>query len=114
MVFSLIFKLLPDVKLQIRNVWPGGLFTAILFIIGKYLIGIYITSSDLGSAYGASGSLVIFLFWVYYSSIIVLFGAKFTYEYTLLLDNTLKSEEAAIFVEEKKIANNKVDISHHS
>ena len=110
-VFTLIFRILPDVKTKWSNVWTGGIFTAIFFLIGKLLIGYYITSTDLGGAYGASGSLVVFLFWVYYSSVLVLFGAKFTYEYTLSNDEKLKSAEYSVFIKENIIAKDELDIS---
>jgi membrane protein len=78
-VMALLFKLLPDVKIKWRNVWIGAIVTALLFILGKYLIGLYIGNSTIASAYGAAGSLVLLLLWVYYSSIILLLGAEFTY-----------------------------------
>ena len=77
-LFALIFKYLPDMKISWRHVLTGGLFTAVLFAIGKYLIGIYLGKSAIGSAYGAAGSLIVLLAWVYYSSIIVFMGAEFT------------------------------------
>ena len=104
-VFTLIFKTLPDVKTKWKNVWVGGFFTSVLFLIGKSLIGYYLSSSDIGSAYGASGSLVVFLFWVYYSSIIILFGCKFTYEYTIANQKKITAYDSAIFVQEEMISN---------
>jgi membrane protein len=77
-LFTMIFKFLPDVKIAWRDVWLGGLITALLFTLGKWLIGIYIGRSSLASIYGAMGSLVIVLVWVYYSAQILLFGAQFT------------------------------------
>jgi membrane protein len=77
-LFTIIFKFLPDVKIAWRDVWLGGFLTAILFEIGKYLIGFYIAKSTLASVYGGMGSLIIVLLWVYYSSQIVFFGAQFT------------------------------------
>jgi membrane protein len=77
-LFTMIFKFLPDVKIAWRDVWLGGLLTALLFTLGKWLIGIYIGRSSLASIYGAMGSLVIVLVWVYYSAQILLFGAQFT------------------------------------
>ena len=77
-LFALIFKFLPDVKLAWRDVWLGGFITAILFQIGKYLIGLYIAKSTLASVYGGTGSLIIVLLWVYYSAQILFFGAHFT------------------------------------
>jgi membrane protein len=80
-LFTMIFKFLPDVKIAWRNVWLGGFITAILFNVGKILIGIYIGRSSITSVYGAMGSLVIVLVWVYYSAQILFFGAEFTRVY---------------------------------
>ncbi len=77
-MFALIYKYLPDAKLSWKDAFTGGVITAILFLIGKSLIGLYIGKSALGSAYGAAGSLIVFLSWVYYSSIIVFAGAELT------------------------------------
>lgn len=77
-LFALIFKYLPDVIIHWRDVWIGSLVTALLFTIGKFLIGLYLGSSSITSSYGAAGSLVILLLWVYYSSQILYFGAEFT------------------------------------
>jgi membrane protein len=80
-IFGMIFKVLPDASIRWRDVWVGALVTALLFTGGKYLIGLYLGNSSFNSAYGAAGSLVIILVWVYYSTIIVLFGAELTYVY---------------------------------
>jgi membrane protein len=77
-MFAAVFKFLPDVKLQWRDVLTGGLFTAALFTLGKSAIGAYIGRSGVASAYGAAGSLIVVLLWVFYSSQLVLFGAEFT------------------------------------
>jgi membrane protein len=77
-LFTMIFKFLPDVKVAWRDVWLGGFITALLFNLGKFLIGIYIGRSSISSVYGAMGSLVIVLVWVYYSAQILFFGAQFT------------------------------------
>jgi membrane protein len=77
----LIFKVLPDARIAWRDVWVGAALTAALFTIGKFAIGLYLGKSDVGSAYGAAGSLVIVLVWVYYSAQILLFGAEFTQVY---------------------------------
>ncbi len=81
-LFALVYKLLPDVEIEWRDVWLGAFFTAVLFTIGKFLIGLYLGSSDIGSSYGAAGSIAIILFWVYYSSQILFFGAEFTQVYS--------------------------------
>jgi membrane protein len=78
MLFTMIFKFLPDVKIAWRDVWLGGFITALLFNLGKLLIGLYIGRSSLSSVYGAVGSLAIVLVWVYYSAQILFFGAQFT------------------------------------
>jgi membrane protein len=81
LLFAMIYKVLPDVELAWSDVWVGGLVTAGLFTIGKSLIGLYLGTSGLSSSYGAAGSVVVLLVWVYYSSQIILLGAEFTREY---------------------------------
>lgn len=80
-LFAMIYQFLPDVNLRLRDVWIGALVTAGLFNIGKYLIGLYLGTSGVASAYGAAGSVVVLLVWVYYSAQIVLLGAEFTRAY---------------------------------
>jgi membrane protein len=80
-LFALIFKFLPDAKVAWRDVWVGALMTAILFTIGKMLIGLYLGKSAVGSSYGAAGSLVVLLVWIYYSAQILFFGAELTQAY---------------------------------
>lgn len=75
-LFAAIYKFLPDVKLRWHDVWLGGFVTAILFSIGKKVIGLYLGNSSVASSYGAAGSIIVLLLWVYYSSQIVLFGAE--------------------------------------
>jgi membrane protein len=77
-LFAAIFKILPDVKIRWHDVWIGALSTALLFDFGKFLLGFYLGRGSIGSAYGAAGSFVIVLMWVYYSAQILLFGAKYT------------------------------------
>jgi membrane protein len=81
LLFAMIYQFLPDVDLRLRHVWVGALVTAGLFNIGKYLIGLYLGTSAVASAYGAAGSVVVLLVWVYYSSQTVLLGAEFTRAY---------------------------------
>jgi len=80
-LFALIFKVLPDARVAWRDVWVGAALTAALFTIGKFAIGLYLGKSNVASAYGAAGSLVILLVWVYYSAQILLYGAEFTQVY---------------------------------
>jgi membrane protein len=95
LLFALIYKLLPDVELAWGDVWVGAALTAFLFSVGKYLIGIYLGQSSWVSAYGAAGSLVLLLLWVYYSSQIFLFGAEFTYGYAQYTGKPLVPQEHA-------------------
>jgi len=81
LLFAMIFKVLPDVELAWSDVWVGALVTAGLFTVGKFLIGLYLGTSALASSYGAAGSVVVLLVWVYYSAQIILLGAEFTREY---------------------------------
>lgn len=81
-LFALIYRVLPDVELRWRDVWTGALVTAVLFTVGQLLIGLYLGRSATASSYGAAGSVVVLLVWVYYSSQIVLLGAEFTKVYT--------------------------------
>jgi membrane protein len=77
-LFAMIFKWLPDVKIAWRDVWLGGFITAFFFNLGKFLFGVYVGRSSFASVYGAAGSLVVVLLWVYYSAQILFFGAQFT------------------------------------
>jgi membrane protein len=82
LLLAIIFKFLPDVEIKWRDVWTGAIFTALLFMLGRYGIGLYIDQVGPGSAYGAAGSLIVILVWVYYASAILYFGAEFTQVYT--------------------------------
>ena len=77
-VFALFYKYVPDAEIGWRDVWLGGLLTAVLFTLGKTAIGVYLGQASVGSAYGAAGSMVVLLVWVYYSALIMFFGAEFT------------------------------------
>jgi membrane protein len=77
-LFALMFKFLPDVEIAWRDVWFGAAITAVLFVLGKFGIGLYLSMSNVGSAYGAAGSLIIILAWIYYSALILFFGAELT------------------------------------
>lgn len=98
-LFGLMFKMLPDAKIKWRDVWVGSLVTTGLFTGGKYLIGFYLGNSSLNSAYGAAGSLVIILVWVYYSALIFLFGAELTYVYTKEVGSGIEPYTNAVRIE---------------
>ncbi|MDF0707959.1 YihY/virulence factor BrkB family protein [Flagellimonas okinawensis] len=80
-LFALMFKFLPDAKIKWRAVWFGAFLTAVLFVIGKFLLGLYFGEANPGSTYGAAGTIVLVLLWVSYSCLILFFGAQFTYIY---------------------------------
>ncbi|HUP46556.1 MAG TPA: YihY/virulence factor BrkB family protein [Thermoanaerobaculia bacterium] len=81
LLFAMMFKYLPDIEIEWRDVWLGAAFTSLLFVIGKFAIGLYLGKAAVGSSYGAAGSLVILLLWIYYSAQILFFGAEFTQVY---------------------------------
>jgi membrane protein len=97
-LFATIFKVLPDATIRWNDSFTGACFTAVLFLIGKYLISIYLTNSPISTTYGAASSMVIILLWVYYSSIILFFGAEFTKVYTLHHGGGIKPDETAVFI----------------
>ncbi len=98
-LFGLMFKMLPDAKIKWRDVWVGAIVTTALFTGGKFLIGLYLGNSSLNSAYGAAGSLVIILVWVYYSALIFLFGAELTYIYTKEVGSGIEPYANAVRIE---------------
>ena len=97
-LFGIIFKFLPDVLIDWKDVRMGAFFTAILFMVGKFLIGLYIEKVGPGSAYGAAGSLIVILIWVYYTSAILFFGAEFTQVYSDLYGGKIKPAPYAVHV----------------
>lgn len=99
LIFGLMYKILPDARVRWRDVWVGAIVTMLLFALGKYLISIYMGNSDLGTAYGAAGSLVIILIWVYYSVVIFLFGAQITYYIAKKMGGYIKPIKQAVRVE---------------
>jgi membrane protein len=99
LLFAMIFKFLPDVKIQWRDVWIGAVMTAIFFGIGKWALGLYLSSGAAGSAYGAASSLITLLLWVYYSSQILLFGAEFTQVYADRAGRGVEPSEYAVRIQ---------------
>ncbi|HSE36465.1 MAG TPA: YhjD/YihY/BrkB family envelope integrity protein, partial [Blastocatellia bacterium] len=90
LLFALMFKVLPDVEISWRDVWIGAAITAGMFAVGKLLIGLYLGRSAVGTAYGAAGSLIVILIWIYYSAQILFFGAELTQVYTNRYGSRLK------------------------
>ncbi len=105
-LFSLMFKLLPDAKIRWKDVLFGGLITAIFFTLGKQAIGFYLGKSNLNTLYGAAGSIMVIMVWVYYSSIILYFGAECTKVYANLYGRKIQPNEFAewVKIEEKHVA----------
>jgi membrane protein len=102
LLFAMIYRFLPDVRIAWRDVWMGALFTALLFTIGKFLIGLYLGRSSAASVFGAAGSLVIVLLWIYYSTQILFFGAEMTQVYARLRGAQIVPDENAVKVREVK------------
>jgi membrane protein len=102
LLFAALFKVMPDAKISWRSVWVGAAVTAVLFIVGKFLIGFYLGKSNPGQAYGAAGSLAVLLLWVYYSSLILLFGAEFTETWAERRGQGIEPEPGAVRVRREK------------
>ena len=102
-LFAMIFRFLPDMKIAWRDVWIGASLTAVLFVVGKFLLGLYLGSGAAGSAYGAASSLITLLLWIYYSAQILLFGAEFTQVYTHAYGSLVKPEDHAVRIKRVEI-----------
>jgi membrane protein len=109
-IFGVIFKVLPDAKIKWKDVRAGALFTACLFLLGRYIIGLYITSSKAGSTYGAAGSLIIIMLWVYYSAAILYFSAEFTRAYAAFKGENIIPADYAVHVEQTETEKGDTDI----
>ena len=99
-LFALLFKVLPDVRIRWRDVWMGAAITAVLFTGGRYLIALYLGHSTVASIYGAAGSLVALLIWVYYSCAILFFGVEFTRAYRAIHHLKVEPKKTAVVVRE--------------
>jgi membrane protein len=99
LLFAAMFKVLPDAQIAWRDVWVGALATTLLFLVGKFLIGLYLGQSNPGEAFGAAGSLAILLVWIYYSAMILLLGAEFTQVWANERGEGVEPEEGAVRVE---------------
>ena len=112
-LFAMIFKLLPDIKIRLKTTYTGAALTTALFIIGETLISIYFGQSDPASVYGGASSVVLILLWVYYTCLILFFGAEFTVQYALLKKEKVEPNrfgEPAIYQEMKKLEQRKVQL----
>lgn len=102
-LFGIIFKVLPDVKISWKDVRSGAFFTALLFILGQYLIGLYIQNFANSSAYGAAGSLIVILTWIYYTAAILYIGAEFTQVYAEAVGSKIEPAEYAVAVKQTEV-----------
>ncbi len=101
LLFALIYKVLPDVKIAWGDVWIGAIITSLLFSLGRLLLGLYLGNSSFGSTYGAAGSVVIILVWVYYAAQILFFGAEFTQVYASRFGSRIVPDENSVRLNEK-------------
>lgn len=102
-LFAIIFKILPDGKVALKDALIGAGVTALLFMIGKYVIGFYLGQSNIASTYGAAGSIVVLLLWVYYSSAILYFGAEFTKVYALQIGEGIKPASYTVIIKQLEV-----------
>ncbi|MBK6378594.1 MAG: YihY/virulence factor BrkB family protein [Chitinophagaceae bacterium] len=103
LLFALIFKVLPDARIKWRHVRAGAITTAILFMLGKFLIGYYLGHSKLSSTYGTAGSVIVMLLWVYYSAMILYFGAVFTHVFAVHTGSRIYPSNYAVWVQEIEV-----------
>lgn len=102
-LFALLFKFLPDAEVAWKDVWVGGIFTAVLFVIGKFVIGLYLGKSHPGNGFGAASALAVLLVWIYYAGMIVLFGAEFTQEWATQRGAGMEPSKGAVRVVEREV-----------
>jgi membrane protein len=102
-LFGIIFKFLPDVKIKWKDVRTGAFFTALLFMLGQYLISLYIQYTAQGSAYGAAGSIIVILVWIYYTSAILYIGAEFTQVYAEAIGSHIEPADYAVSVQQTEV-----------
>ncbi len=110
LIFATIFKVLPDARIRWRDVFAGALVTAILFMLGKFGISLYITQMQVGSTYGAAGSLVVLLVWVYYSSVILYIGAEYTKAYAIKYGAQIHPNPYAVTIQQVVVETGKMTV----
>jgi len=113
-LFGLIFKVLPDARIRWRAVRAGAFFTAVFFMLGKFLISYYLAHNKITTAYGAAGSIIVILLWVYYSAVILYFGAVFTRIFAIHHDMNIYPSQYAVWVEQVEVENkDSIQSLHH-
>ncbi|MDB5264327.1 MAG: ribonuclease [Adhaeribacter sp.] len=103
LLFAMIYKYLPDAIIRWKDVWVGSFLTALLFVLGRFLISWYLGQNDIGSAYGAAGSVIIILVWIYYSSLIIFFGSEFTQQYANQFGERIRPKSHAVEIEIREV-----------
>ncbi len=111
-IFAAIFKVLPDAHIKWRHVWIGAFVTAFLFMAGRFLISYFLGHNQMTSAYGAAGSVIVILLWVYYSSIILYFGATFTQSYVLYKGSRIYPNSYAVWVQQIEVESEKSNVEN--
>jgi membrane protein len=112
LLFAVIFKILPDASIKWKDAFTGSVFTAFLFLLGKFLISLYVSKSNIDSTYGAAASIIAILLWVYYSSIILYFGAEFTRTWAIYYGSGITPADTAVFIvkqEAKELGKDSLD-----
>jgi membrane protein len=112
-LFALLFKVVPDVKIQWRHVWMGAMFTALLFTIGKFALGLYLGRASVASPYGAAGSVIVLVIWVYYAAEILFMGAEFTQVYARRHGAEIEPSDQAVPTQQAKPAESNVGREPH-
>lgn len=112
-LFAVIFRVLPDAKIKWKDVMAGAITTAVLFMIGKFLIALYVAKSSIGTTYGTAGSFVILLVWIYYSSFILYFGAEFTKAWALKYGSEIRPSEYAVLMKKMEVESSSVSVQQN-
>ncbi|MEP7278976.1 MAG: YihY/virulence factor BrkB family protein [Bacteroidota bacterium] len=112
-IFSVIFKVLPDAMIRWKDVLAGSVVTTVLFLIGKFAISFYISKAQIGSTYGAAGSLIVLIVWIYYSAIILYYGAEFTKFYALQYGAPIHPSKYAVAVEQVEKEKGKISLQEN-
>ena len=102
-LFSIIFKILPDVKIKWKDVRSGAIFTALLFMLGQYVISLYIQYTAQGSAYGTAGAIIVMLVWIYYTAAILYIGAEFTQVYAEASGSVIEPADYAVHIQQTEV-----------
>ncbi|MFP4367213.1 MAG: YihY/virulence factor BrkB family protein [Bacteroidales bacterium] len=103
LIFAMIFRYLPDTKINWNVTWAGAIVTALLFTLGRYIIGIVLGMTDIGVMYGTAGSAVVFILWVFYSSIILFFGAEITKQYAIYYNHDIRPKDYAVKIKIQEV-----------